>query len=290
MEGIMIRLFEIFREVVISGSISSAAKSLRISQPAISVAIRDLEAHYHCQLFARIGKRLVISEQGIWLYGQIIEILDNLQHIEEQLQNKEIKKRIRLGASLSVGSTVLAQYVKEFGQEYPFWDIRILVEHNETVEQRLIRNECDLALIEGICDDDRIESLPFFHESLVCIASLDFPYSEITIDQLSTFDFLAREKGSGTRMYVDTIMSANGISLKVKWQSQSIEALLLAVEAGLGISILPQSVVERSIDSFKCKTVSIKGMSLKRVVSLAFRRERKEDDLIDQWQKFLIKK
>jgi DNA-binding transcriptional LysR family regulator len=76
----------------------------------------------------------------------------------------------------------------------------------------------------------------------------------------------------------------------LKWQSQSIEALLLAVEAGLGISILPQSVVERSIDSFKCKTVSIKGMSLKRVVSLAFRRERKEDDLIDQWQKFLIKK
>jgi DNA-binding transcriptional LysR family regulator len=66
--------------------------------------------------------------------------------------------------------------------------------------------------------------------------------------------------------------------------------LLLAVEAGLGISILPQSVVDRSIDSLKCKTVSIKGMSLKRVVSLAFRKERKEDDLIDQWQKFLIKK
>ncbi|PKM63790.1 MAG: hypothetical protein CVU96_06130 [Firmicutes bacterium HGW-Firmicutes-20] len=290
MEDIMIRLFEIFREVVVCGTISAAAKSLSISQPAISVAIQDLEAHYNCLLFERIGKRLVISEQGIWLYGQIIEILDDLQLIEDQLQNKEVKKRARLGASLSVGATILAKSVKEYSMLYPQWDIRVFVEHNETVEQRLIRNECDFALIEGICTDERIESIPFHNESLVCIASVDFPLLEITIDQLSAFSFLAREKGSGTRTYVDSIMSANGIRLNVKWQSHSIEALLLAVEAGLGISIMPQSIVEQSLISSKCKIVSIKGMSFDRVVSLAFRKERREDDLIVQWQRFLMKK
>jgi DNA-binding transcriptional LysR family regulator len=290
MEGNMIRLFEIFREVVVCGSISAAAKSLSISQPAISVAIRDLEVHYNCLLFERIGKRLVISEQGIWLYGQIIEILDDLQLIEDQLQNKEVKKRVRLGASLSVGATVLAEYVKEYGMLYPQWDIRVLVEHNETVESRLIRNECDLALIEGICTDERIESVPFYNESLVCIVPVDFPHAEIAIDQLSKHAFLSREKGSGTRTYVDSVMSANGIRLNVKWQSHSIEALLLAVEAGLGISILPKSVVEQSLLTSKCKVVSIKGMSFDRVVSLAFRKERREDDVIVQWQRFLIKK
>lgn len=286
----MIRLFEIFREVVVCGSISAAAKSLSISQPAISVAIRDLEAHYHCRLFERIGKRLVISEQGIWLYGQVIEILDDLQHIEDQLQNRKVKKRVRLGASLSVGATVLAKHVKEYSLLYPQWDIQVLVEHSETIEQRLIRNECDLALIEGICSDERIESIPFYNESLVCIASMDFPYAEIAIDQLSKYAFLSREKGSGTRTYVDSVMSANGIRLNVKWQSHSIEALLLAVEAGLGISILPKSVVEQSLLVSKYKVVSIKGMSFDRVVSLAFRKERREDDVIVQWQRFLIKK
>lgn len=286
----MIRLFEIFREVVVCGSISSAARSLSISQPAISVAIRDLESHYHCPLFERIGKKLVITEQGVWLYGQIVEILDHLQHIEHQLLTKKIKERIRLGASLSVGSTVLADYVKVYGLMYPQSDIRVFVEHNEIVEQRLIRNECDLALIEGVCSDDRIESVPFDRESLVCIASVDFPLSEITLDQLSDFAFMAREKGSGTRTYVDSVMDANGIKLNVQWQSHSIEALLLAVKANLGISILPQSVVAHSVALQECKVVPIKGMSFVRVVSLAFRKERIEDEVIRQWLNLLIKK
>jgi DNA-binding transcriptional LysR family regulator len=286
----MIRLFEIFREVVVCGSISAAAKSLHISQPAISVAIRDLEAHYHCQLFNRIGKRLVISEQGIWLYGQIIEMLDRLQNMEDQLQNRKIKERIRLGASLSVGSTVLARYVKTYSMLYPQRDIRVFVEHNETVEQRLIRNECELALIEGICVDDRIESIPFFKESLVCIASMLFADSQISIDKLSELAFLAREKGSGTRLYVDSVMSANGVKLNVQWQSHSIEALLMAVEEDIGISILPQSVVKLAVDSHKIKIVSIKGLSFERVVSLAFRKERANDDVISQWKHLLIKK
>jgi DNA-binding transcriptional LysR family regulator len=286
----MIRLFEIFREVVVCGSISAAAKSLHISQPAISVAIRDLEAHYHCQLFNRIGKRLVISEQGIWLYGQIIEMLDRLQNMEDQLQNRKIKERIRLGASLSVGSTVLAQHVKAYSMLYPQRDIRVFVEHNETVEQRLIRNECELALIEGICEDDRIDSIPFFKEALVCVASMIFADSHISIDKLSELAFLAREKGSGTRLYVDSVMSANGIKLNVQWQSHSIEALLMAVEEDIGISILPQSVVKLAVDSQKIKIVSIKGMSFERVVSLAFRKERANDDVISQWKYLLIKK
>lgn len=286
----MIRLFEIFREVVGCGSISAAARSLSISQPAISVAIRDLEAQYHCQLFERIGKKLVITEQGVWLYGQIVEILDHLQQIEYKLLSKEINERIRLGASLSVGSTVLADYVKEYSRMFPRSDIRVFVEHNEIVEQRLIRNECDLALIEGVCSDDRIESVPFDRESLVCIASVEFPFSEITMDQLSDFAFMAREKGSGTRTYVDSVMDANGIKLNVQWQSHSIEALLLAVEANLGISILPQSIVAHSVALQKCKVVTIKGMSFVRVVSLAFRKERIEDEVIRQWLNLLIKK
>jgi len=286
----MIRLFEIFREVVVCGSISAAAKSLHISQPAISVAIRDLEAHYHCQLFNRIGKRLVISEQGIWLYGQIIELLDRLQNMEDQLQHKKIKERIRLGASLSVGSTVLARHVKAYSMLYPQRDIRVFVEHNEIVEQRLIRNECELALIEGICEDDRIESIPFFKESLVLIASMTFADSQISIDKLSELAFLAREKGSGTRLYVDSVMSANGIKLNVQWQSHSIEALLMAVEEDIGISILPKSVVKLAVDSQKIKIVAIKGISFERVVSLAFRKERGNDDVILQWKHLLMKK
>lgn len=161
MEDNMIRLFEIFREVVASGSISAAAKTLHISQPAISVAIRDLETHYHCQLFERVGKRLIITEQGIWLYGQINVLLEHLQHIEDQLQNKKIKQRIRLGASLSVGATVLSDYIKKYNDVFPQNDVQVRVEHNETIEQRLVRNECDLALIEGICGDDRVERIRF---------------------------------------------------------------------------------------------------------------------------------
>jgi DNA-binding transcriptional LysR family regulator len=290
MEESMIRLFEIFREVVICGNISAAAKILHISQPAISVAIRDLETHYHCQLFERVGKKLVITEQGIWLYGQINILLDQLQHMEDQLHNRKMKERIRLGASLSVGSTVLSDYIKEYTSLFPQNEVQVFVEHNQTIEQRLIRNECDLALIEGMCDDDRIDSIPFYKESLVCIASTDFEKSEITIERLSELPFLAREKGSGTRTYVDSVMGANGVKLNIQWQSHSIEALLLAVEANLGLSILPKSIVGQSITSNKCKIVSIRGMSLERVVSLAFRKERKEDEVIGQWQKMLIKK
>lgn len=285
----MIRLFEIFQAVVSFGSISAASKALHISQPAVSVAIKDLENHYQCQLFNRVGKRLMINEQGIWLYSQINELMKQLSTMEEHLRNHKAFQRIRIAASLSVGSTVLAKYVRAYQNQYPAQDIRVSVEHNQSVEQKLIRNECDLALIEGVCNDERVISMPFFNESMICIAPIDFSHNIISMEQCSETAFLAREPGSATRFYVDSIMSANGIRLNIKWQSHSIEAILLGVESGLGISILPESTVATAIETKKCKKIEIAGISFKRVVSIAFRKEKAEDDAILAWCELINK-
>lgn len=283
----MLRKLEIFKEVAFDSSISNAAKRLHMSQPAVSVAIKELEEQYQCLLFHRVGKRLVITDKGSWLFQRTVELFDRMDMMEQRLKEEPEFQKLRVGVSMSVGNTIFPSLVKEVVSRVPTLDIYAQIESSQNIEDKLIKNVVDIGILEGVSQDPRLISHVAFTDRFVLVVPIDYDHEEISLKQLSSFKFLAREKGSGTRELVDAVLSANGVRLHVQWESHSVEAIIQGIIHHLGVCILPYALVKNQIELNQVKTCRIRGLSIERVVTLAYHRDKDMQDIVSVFLKSL---
>jgi len=279
----MIRKLTIFKEVAETVNITMAAQRLHMSQPAVSVAIKELEIEYGCLLFERNGKRIKITEKGSWLYQQVLVLLDQITAIDQRMKGLDAFPKIRVGVSASVGSSIFAGLVLAYKKKHPQMNVLVSVDSSSAIEKKIINNECTIAFLEGISQDYRIVSQVAFKDRLHLVVPLNFEHSFISMHQLEGLPYLAREIESGTRQLVDSVLSAQGVKLSIQWESRSIEAILSAIEHGIGVSILPNHLVERALEQKRCKICIISDLSIERVVTIAYHRDKQEIELVNQW-------
>ncbi|MCR5419881.1 MAG: LysR family transcriptional regulator [Lachnospiraceae bacterium] len=258
----------IFRTVCEAGYNSTkAAKMLHMSQPAISLAIKELEENYDVRLFDRIGRRLKITDAGQLLLQYAIHICDLFKDMETGLREWDSKGILRVGASITIGSQFLPGYVKDFSDINPGVDVRVLVEQSDLLEKRILANELDFALTEGIPHNEKIISEPYMEDHLCVICSRDKGWQQgqvISREEFKRQRFLLREHGSGTREVFDRVMEQAGIHIVPVWEAMSTSALTNAVITGLGITVLPYRVVKRDIDEGNIVSVEIDGLDFNR--------------------------
>ena len=206
-----IRHITIFRAVCENGYNSTkAAEVLHMTQPAVSLAIKELEQYYGVHLFDRIGRRLQITDAGQLFLQYAIHISDLFSDMETGLRDWDSKGILRIGASITIGSQFLPSYVKAFSEICPEIDVRVTVEQTERLEQKILSNELDCALIEGIAHDANIVTQAYMedHLSVICGADKDWTQGQnITIEEFKKQRFLLREKGSGTREVFDRVIA-----------------------------------------------------------------------------------
>ena len=147
-----IRHMIIFRTVCETGCNSTkAAEVLHMTQPAVSLAIKELEQYYGVHLFDRIGRRLQITDAGQLFLQYAIHISDLFSDMETGLRDWDSKGILRIGASITIGSQFLPGYVKAFSQICPGIDARVTVAQSERLEQKVLANELDCAkIMKGI--------------------------------------------------------------------------------------------------------------------------------------------
>ena len=139
-----IRHMIIFRTVCENGYNSTkAAEVLHMTQPAVSLAIKELEQYYGVHLFDRIGRRLQITDAGQHFLQYAIHISDLFSDMETRLRDWDSKGVLRIGASITIGSQFLPNYVKAFSELCPELDVRVTVEQSERLEQKILANELD---------------------------------------------------------------------------------------------------------------------------------------------------
>ena len=117
-----IRHLRIFLAVADSGTMSQAAKKLYITQPSVSQAVRELEEHYRVLLFERLSKKLYITEAGKTFYSYAKQVVFQFDQLEEHMF-RDLKERLRIGATVTVGSRALPEIVREFRLEHPQTDV-----------------------------------------------------------------------------------------------------------------------------------------------------------------------
>lgn len=263
-----IRHMIIFRTVCESGCNSTkAAEALHMTQPAVSLAIKELEQYYGVRLFDRIGRRLQITDAGQRFLQYAIHISDLFADLETGLRDWDSKGILRIGASITIGSQFLPGYVKAFSEICPGIDVRVTIEQSARLEQKLLANELDFALIEGVAHDPNIVSEAYMEDHLSVICAADKGWSQGQIISKEVFQkqrFLLREKGSGTREVFERAVAQADLRITPVWESMSTTALINAVINGLGIAVLPYRRILPAVRQGLITTVEVQDLNFSR--------------------------
>ncbi len=273
-----IRHINIFLAVCEAGqNTTKAAEQLHMSQPAVSLAIRELEEYYGVALFDRIGRRLCITEAGkrFWEYASHISTM--FDDMEKTLSDWEHLGVLRVGASITVGSRFLPGYVKTFLSQHPGLEIRAQIASTEVLTGKLMANELDFALVEGVPRHPSLVSEDYMEDHLAVICPAGGPFQQgetITVEQFRAQRFLLREKGSGTREEFDRVTEQAGFSVSPAWEAMSTTALVNAVIEGLGVSVLPQRLIVGAVERGLVVSVNVEGLDFRRQFRIIYHKDK----------------
>ncbi len=288
-----LRHLNIFSEVCHHLSITKAADSLNMSQPAVSSAIRELESYYQTRLFERMNRRLYLTESGKYLLHHADAVLAELDETKEHLLDAASAAQIRVGSNVSFGQSYLADIITSFRQKYPDIPVFVTIQNSGCVEELLLRNQLDFAIADDLSDSDSFHRRLLLSEDVVAACSPDCAflpemadpsasgYSELssrtpllTPKSLSRIPLLLREKGSGSRTVTDQLLRAYSINATIAAESISTQILIEFALRGHGLLLLPRAVLAPYFAAGALMPVAIDGVSLSRSYYLVYHRSK----------------
>ncbi|AYZ51537.1 LysR family transcriptional regulator [Klebsiella oxytoca] len=241
-----------FRLVVQRGSFSAAADVLGLSQPAVSLQVRQLEQFLQTRLLERTGRGIKATAAGIALlaHSEQIELAVGaaVQSVSEF--NREISGSVTLGSGATACIHLLPPLLQKLHHEHPLLTVRVTVGNTLEVVRAIEENRLDLGLCTLPANGRSLAVMPVLEEEFVCIFSDgqdELPWS-LTPEILQSLPLIAFESGSGTRDLIDGWFLADGRAVAPVMQLGSIEAIKRMVRAGLGFSIVPRMAVEHPQD------------------------------------------
>ena len=271
-----IKAMRIFVEVCDCGSMTRAAEKLYMAQPAVSRAISELENHYGTKFFERIARRLEITEAGQEYYSQAVNILSLVDHLDLQMKHIDNVGTIRIGTSITIGTKLLPDFIERFSHQYPEIKVKATIENSGTIEEMILNNKIDLGIIEGSTHFDNILYEDFRPDQLcfICSNKHAFANRQIEIDELNGCDFLLREEGSAGREQFEYLRSNYNLEVNTMWESASTKAIISGVEKNIGISLLPELLVEDSIAEGTIALFTVKNVAIKRYFKVMYHKNK----------------
>ncbi len=245
---------KVFEAAARHGSFTRAAEELFLTQPTVSMQIKQLTKSVGLPLFEQVGKRLFLTEAGRELFATCREIFGTIAEFEMKVANlKGLKQgQLRL-AVITTAKYIIPRLLATFCQIYPGIDISLQVTNHEGILERMVNNLDDLYIMSQVPDHIDVNYEPFLENPLVVFAPLNHPLSEeknIPIERLGAEPFIMREPGSGTRSAVQTLLDERGVKVKVKLELGSNEAIKQAIAGGLGISVLSRHTLLTDASQF----------------------------------------
>lgn len=303
----------IFLAVTENGNnLTRTANQLYMAQPAVTVAIQELEQYYGVNLFDRLGKRLYLTEAGKQFREYVVRILGLFDDMEEGMKSWGSRGVLRVGSSITIGSQFMPGYVEEYAKTHPNIDTQVLIGPSDRIEKKILNNELDIALVESPVHEDHLIAEKYMEDYLVIIApgnskerdlqdsfredqrgvqrqeapakrqerpdeisdELPKKIQEMTVEEFASQRLLLREPGSGTRESIEKVLEPFSIQLKTSWEATSTTALVNAVISGLGISIVPRRMVEAPLKSGQIREIHVRGVEFQRYFYMVYHRDK----------------
>lgn len=237
--------------VAVKKNFSETAKALHMSQPSVSLQIRQLEDSLSTQLFNRTTKKVYLTPSGELLFKSAKIILKQINDTKKELQHlsESIQVNLIIGASLTIGEYILPYLFGNFKQKYPNVNIVLKIYNSQQIVEKLYDGEINLGFIESMISYPEFVQDTFLEDELIIISS-GHTSADISIEDLSKMPFILREEGSGTRQVIEETLRKNNLNptkLIVVLELENTESIKSAVESGMGISILSKVAVQKEL-------------------------------------------
>lgn len=291
--NITIRQLSVFFEVATLKSFTLAAKNLHLTQPAVSMQIKQLEEVIGIPLLSKHGRKILLTDAG---HEMLLLSKNVLQQIEQTRQRLEqITEGHQGRLKLVVASTVSAVATKllaAFNALNPTMHISFDVTNREGLIEQLENNEADIVLMGQPPENMNLDTEAFMDNPLVVIASPNHPLSNFkspaTVSQLIEHGFVVRESGSGTRMAMERFFNEHNLTLETNMEMNSNDAIKQSVETGLGLGVASIHTLEHELREERLKIIEAEGFPLLRSWFLVKRKDKRLSPLAEKFRHYVL--
>ena len=267
-----LHLLRLFATVVRTGSFSRAADALHISQPAISKGVRDFELQVGCRLLDRTPKGVRPTREGRALarHAETLFAAERAAEVELLSLRSLDSGSLRVGASTTIATYMIAEYLGVFHREYPGIDLHLIIANTRDIADLMIAHEIEIALVEGPIEDEQLVSQAWRTDAMSLVVSPQhrFAASQHAIDSSKLNDevLIVREPGSGSREVVAQALASRGIEPKRTLEIGSTEAIKQTVASGLGVSIISSATISDQVKLGRLKVVAMRDLRIERTL------------------------
>lgn len=277
--NISLQQLRIFLAVVDHKSVTKAAEALHLTQPGVSIQLKNLQEQFYAPLFEIVRKKIFLTEFGAEMVESCRKIFEEMDRIQQK--NLEIKGllggKIRI-SSVSTGKYIIPYIMADFMNQHPQIEISLEVSNRGQVIRDLLDNTLDLALVSILPENVAIEKFSLVKNTWVmaCAPKMKTTYQhEINQGNWENIPFILREKGSGTRTMMENYFSEHQIRIKRKMEFSTNEGAKHAVMAGLGVSVLSVFSMPKELEDNLIETISAPGFPLEAEWNLIWLRSKK---------------
>jgi LysR family transcriptional regulator, low CO2-responsive transcriptional regulator len=269
----------IFESVGRLGSISRAAGELNLTQPAVSMQVKQLEEQIGLPLIDHAGKKLVLTEAGEELARHAREMIGKMADLKSAMkQYLTLECGILRIALISTMSFFLPRIVSEYVRRHPSVRISLQVDNHESVLAALVDKRTDIAILGRPPEDASLVAHQFMDNPLVVIARPDHPLAQldrVPLDLLGEEAMIAREQGSGTQATTERFFAQKGLEFRSSCEVNTNEAVKQAVAAGLGLAIAPLRTIELELETRRLAVLPVDDFPILRHWFLMHRADRR---------------
>jgi DNA-binding transcriptional LysR family regulator len=288
-----LRQLKVFESVARHLNYTRAAEELFLTQPAVSMQVKQLEEHLGVALFEQLGKRIHLTEAGQ-------EVLAYARTVTQQLDELEsVLNRIKglSGGKLRISVATTANYfiptlLGTFSRRYPEVTVSLDVTNREALLQQLSENTVDLVIMGQPPSGLDVEAEAFMENPLIIVAPPGHPLAhqkKIPLKRLQEEVFLVREPGSGTRSAMERFFAEREIHLKTGMEVGSNEAIKQSVQAGLGLGLLSRATIEQELELKRLVVLDVAEFPIMRHWYLVHRRGKRLSAVAEVFKDFMLK-
>lgn len=281
---------QIFLKIVQTQSVTKAAEELHLSQPAVSIQLKNFQDQFDISLTEVVGRKIYITDFG----REIAESAENIINQVYAINYKTLAYKGQLSGRLkisvvSTGKYVMPYFLADFMKQHAGIELLMDVTNKNKVVESLESNEMDFALVSILPTTLNIEKLDLLQNKLYLVGSSQTKLTKgiKTKDIFKELPLIFREKGSGTRQTMESFIERNTISVVKKMELTSNEAVKQAVLAGLGYSIMPLIGIRNELHNKELQIIPVKGLPIKTTWSLIWLKGKKHSPVSLSFLKYL---
>jgi DNA-binding transcriptional LysR family regulator len=287
-----VRIFNIAARTL---SITKTAKKMHLSQPSVSIQIKDLEDALNVRLFDRINRKITLTDAGMVFFEyteRLLALIDEINVVMNEFGSGDAG-RLVLGASSTVGIYVLPAFLGEFKELFPKAEIALHIQNRQEAVEQCIAGELDFAFMQEPPKHPDLQVEYFMKDELVIVCSPKHRWAgrgHLTMKTLSSEPepIILREEGSGTRNLIEYVLKRYGIERKVTMELSSSEGIKRAVEANLGVAVLSRNVIRSEVKGKSLVALPIHDLNTVRDFFIVRNKKRKFMPLAMKFYDFIL--